>query len=460
MTPAAGSGERPRSDAGPRRTRRNAGARARAFAALAVDLVLAKGRSLDRAFAEILTEQLPDRERSQIRALAFGTLRWHHRHRLIIADLLERPLRTRDRILEALLSVALYELIEARQPPYAAISAAVDASRTLGRQRAAGLVNAALRRFQREQDALLSHALTDDEGRYSHPQWLIDRIRSDWPRRWGAALAAALAPPPMWLRVNRARTTRAAYAARLESETGIATDAPAAYPDALRLARALPVASLPGFEDGDVSVQDAAAQLAADFLAPKPGMRVLDACAAPGGKTTHLLECGAGELALVAVDSDAARNELVRDNLRRTGFSAEVVTADLREFAAGAGGRRFDRILLDAPCSATGVIRRHPDIKFLRRPEDIEAMAGRQLEMLDASWELLAAGGRLLYATCSILRQENDAVVARFAAAHPDATEVRLEAPDAVVPVESGVQLLPGTPDTDGFYYALMERSG
>lgn len=460
MTRPAASGSRRRSGGGPRRTGRNEGARARAFAALAVDLVLAKGKSLDRAFAEILTDELPHRERSRIRALAFGSLRWHHRHRLIIADLLERPLRSRDRILEALLSVGLYELIEARQPPYAAISAAVDASRQLGRQRASGLVNAALRRFQREQDALLSRALTVAEGRYSHPGWLIDQMRTDWPQRWGAALAAALAQPPMWLRVNRARTTRAEYAARLESETGIAADAPAAYPDALRLARALPVGSLPGFEDGDVSVQDAAAQLAADYLAAEPGMRVLDACAAPGGKTTHVLERAAGELDLVAVDADAARNELVRDNLRRTGFTAEVVTADLGEFAAGAGGRRFDRILLDAPCSATGVIRRHPDIKFLRRPEDIEAMAGRQLEMLDASWELLVPGGRLLYATCSVLRQENDAVVAQFVVAHPDATEVRLEAPDAVDLVGAGLQLLPGTPDTDGFYYALMERSG
>ncbi len=458
MTPRAGSGRRHRTGGEPPRASNNDGARSRALAALAVDRVLGKGASLDDAFAQVLTDELPGRERSRVRALAYGTLRWHHRHRLMIADLLERPLRSRDRVLEALLSVALHELIEARQPPYASISAAVDASRQLGRQRASGLVNAALRRFQREQDALLSRALAEDEGRYSHPRWLIERLRTDWPRLWGAILAATLAQPPMWLRVNRTRTTREDYAKRLEASTGIATDAPAAYPDALRLARALPVASLPGFEDGDVSVQDAAAQLAAPFLAAEPRMRVLDACAAPGGKTTHLLELAAGDLALVAVDANAARNELVRGNLRRLGCTAEVVTADLREFAASAGGPRFDRILLDAPCSATGVIRRHPDIKFLRRPEDIDAMAERQLEMLHASWQLLVPGGRLLYATCSVLRQENDELVARFLAARPDASEVRLDAPDAADLVGPGLQLLPGTPNTDGFYYALMER--
>jgi len=439
------------------------GARARAFAALAVDHVLDQGRTLDHAFDEVLSGDLPERERSQIKALAFGALRWHHRHRLIITELLERPLRARDRVLEALLSVGVFELIDARQPGYAVVSAAVDASRQLKRPRAAGLINAALRRFQRESGELLSHAVADEEGRFAHPRWLIERVRSDWPDRWQEVLTAALERPPMWLRVNSATTSRDEYARRLVGAADIRAEAQDGCPDALRLERALPVNALPGFAAGDVSVQDAAAQLAADLLAPRPGMRVLDACAAPGGKALHLLERAGGRLNLVAVDIDTVRNALVTENLQRAGYAAEVVAADVREAAAWANGRCFDRILVDAPCSATGVIRRHPDIKFLRRPADIEPLSRRQLDMLEALWPSLEPGGRLLYATCSILRQENDAVVQRFLARYPDAADVTGPAPLALGAVEfagPGIQLLPGAANTDGFYYALMERKG
>ncbi|MFQ5634909.1 MAG: 16S rRNA (cytosine(967)-C(5))-methyltransferase RsmB [Gammaproteobacteria bacterium] len=449
--------ERGRGDGRPEKE----GARARAFAALAVDLVLG-GRTLDQAFAEVMYRELPDRERAQIKALAFGALRWHHRHRLIIAELLERPLRSRDKVLEALLSVGLYELIDARQPHYASVSAAVDASRELKRQRAAGLINAALRRFERERGALLNRALAEEEGRFAHPRWLIERVRADWPEQWQGTLTAALEQPPMWLRVNSARTNRADYAARVATETGVATETAVGFPDALRLARAMPTAKLPGFEQGDVSVQDAAAQLAADLLAPRPGMRVLDACAAPGGKTMHLLERFAGRLDVLAVDRDAARNEMLRGNLARAGHTVEIVTADARDVDAWGGGRRFDRILVDVPCSATGVIRRHPDIKFLRRPADIAALARRQGEMLDSLWPLLEPRGRLLYATCSILREENDAVVDRFLTTHADAVEVDGPMHEAVrqaaISPGPGLQLLPGAANTDGFYYALMER--
>ena len=446
--------------------RGNEGARARAIAALAVNLVLGQGRTLDKAFDETLNSDIPDRERSQIKALAFGALRWHHRHRLIIAILLSRPLRARDKVLEALLSISLYELIDARQPGYAIVSAAVDASRQLKRQRAAGLVNAALRRYMRESNELLSQVLANEEGRFAHPQWLIDRVRIDWPNHWQETLTAALERPPMWLRINAARANHAGFATRLAQGTGIRTDTMDGFPDALRLEQALPVTKLPGFPNGDVSVQDAAAQLAVDLLAPRPGMRVLDACAAPGGKTVHLLERAGGQLDLVAVDIDASRNAMVEDNLKRAGYSAEVVTADVQDVASWAGGRTFDRILVDAPCSATGVIRRHPDIKFLRRAGDIDALCRRQLRMLESLWTLLEPEGRLLYATCSILRQENDVVVAQFLSARPDAVEVEIGAqlrrqlpcaPDFGGP---GLQLLPGPANTDGFYYALMARKG
>jgi len=440
------------------RKRSDAGARARAFAALAVNRVLADGKTLDQAFDEVLNGDLPERERSQIKALAFGALRWHHRHRLIIGELLARPLRSRDRVLEALLSVGVYELIDARQPGYAAVSAAVDASRQLKRPRASGLINAALRRFLREESELLRRALADEEGRYVHPRWLIDRVRADWPDHWGTALTAALEHPPMWLRVNRARTTRAEYAERLRNKAGVTSLAPAAFPDALLPERALPVAELPGFDDGLVSVQDAAAQLAPHILGAESGMRVLDACAAPGGKATHILERVAGELELVAVDVDPARNTRLEAGLRRAGFTAQVITADVMDVASWAGKQRYDRILVDAPCSATGVIRRHPDIKFLRRADDIAALARRQHDMLASLWELLAPGGRLLYATCSILREENHAVITRFKEAHPDALEIVPDVPGAVESAGPGVQLLPGGANTDGFYYALMER--
>ena len=444
------------------RKRNLEGARARAAAALAVDLVLTKGRTLDSAFADVLNDALTDQERSQIKALAFGALRWHPRHRVVIGQLLDRPLRARDRILESLLSVGLFELVDGRQPGYAIVSATVEASRQLKRPRAAGLINAALRRFQRESNELLSQALGNEEARFNYPQWLITRLRDDWPDHWQQILEAALLQPPLWLRVNTAKSDPKAYAELLAQQTGVAATPQTGVPDALQLERALSVSELPGFDEGLVSVQDAAAQLAADLLGATPGMRVLDACAAPGGKSLHLLERCDGDLHLLAVDIDAARNELVTENLRRVGYAAEVLTADVCDIDAWAPAKTFDRILIDAPCSATGVIRRHPDIKYLRRSADIDVLVRRQTEMLEALWPLLAPGGRLLYATCSVLRAENDHIITKFLAAHSDACEMRALDTSASSLVTDfhgpGYQLLPGPANTDGFYYALMER--
>jgi len=443
------------------------GAETRAAAAFAVDQVLAGGRSLDSALKNAISNQLPDRDRALVKALAFGALRWHHRHRRIIGELLDRPLRSRDRILEALLSVGLFQLIDTRQPGYASVSATVDATRKLQRPRAASLVNATLRRFQREQNTVLPKALAMDEGRYSHPQWLIDQLRADWGDRAQQILTFALAQPPMWLRVNTARADVATIAETLQSTHGIGATILAGFPAAVCPERPMPVSDLPGFADGWVSVQDAAAQLAAELLDAAPGMHVLDACAAPGGKTGHILERADGQLDVVAVDVDAARNDMVVQNLERLGYSAQIITADVQATGTWTGeingDATFDRILVDAPCSATGVIRRHPDIKFLRRPEDIPVFAARQGHILDSLWLLLKPGGRLLYATCSVLRAENHVVVTEFLSRHPDATEI--QSPHIVVPetVEAGpgpgYQLLPGPANTDGFYYALMERS-
>ncbi len=440
----------------------DAGAAARAAAARIVDRVVAHGQTLDAALATQSHELLGDDDVALVQALAFGALRWHDRHRFLMRRLLHRPVRARDHVLEALISVGLFQLAHGRQPAYAAVSATVAAVRLLGQAQAAGLVNAALRRYQREASALDAAAEADAVARWSHPRWLIERLRADWPEQAEALLEANQAHPPLWLRVNRLRTSRSAYAQRLLAAPGLEAAAPAAFPDALRLARPVPVLQLPGFADGLVSVQDAGAQLAAELLGPEPGMRVLDACAAPGGKAAHLLERAAGQLELDALDHDPERLKLVGETLTRLGLKARVRQADALEPERWWDGRRYDRILVDAPCSATGVIRRHPDIKLLRRPTDLEPLAQRQRAMLERLWPLLAPGGRLLYATCSVLRIENQEVVREFLAVTPDASECRpLAGPGAAAMTPDagpGYQLLPGAGDTDGFYYALIER--
>jgi 16S rRNA (cytosine967-C5)-methyltransferase len=434
----------------------------RAAAARAVDRVLSDGRTLDRAFEDALDTSWPSRDLAEAKALAYGALRWHHRHRLIIAKLLKRPLRERDAVLEALLSVGLFQLINSRQPAYAVVSASVEASRVLKRGQAAGLINAALRRFERERENLLASVLEKDEGRFAHPQWFIDRVRLNWPAQWQAILNSGLEHPPYWIRVNRQKTPRGDYARRLKNEADIQSSELPGFPDALRLDRALAVTELPGFEQGLVSVQDVASQLAAELLAPEAGMRVLDTCAAPGGKAGHLLERGEGAIDLVAIDVDAARVELVNQNFQRLGQKAIAITADALKPDDWADRESFDRILVDAPCSSTGVIRRHPDIKFLRREKDIPLLAERQFEMLTRLWPLLKPGGRLLYSTCSVLEEENASVIRRFLDLISDAREIYpLAGPvlDTVTNLPGpGYQLLPGTADTDGFYYALMER--
>ncbi len=439
------------------------GAVTRALATRAVARVLAEGCTLGEALQLPEAGSLAVSDRAQVRALAFGAVRWHHRHRLLLRELLHRPLARGDSVLEALLSVGLFQLLDAEQPDYAAVSATVAAARSVGRPRAAGLVNAALRRMQRERVTLLGAVLATEEGRYSCPAWLVALLRRDWPRDWQSVLEASLRQPPLWVRVNRLRADAAGYSHRLAAAGHEAAPCPG-LPWALRLARAAPVAQIPGFREGEVSVQDAAAQLAGPLLAVTPGMRVLDACAAPGGKTTHLLELADGELDLVALDSDAARLTRVGENFERLRLQATILQGDARDPRAWWDGQLFDRILVDAPCSGTGVIRRHPDIKLLRRPADIGPLAGRQRQMLDALWPLLRPGGRLLYASCSILADENTAVIGGFLDAHADAALERaapLTLPDWVRPLPGGGwQSLPGAADTDGLYYALMTRDG
>jgi 16S rRNA (cytosine967-C5)-methyltransferase len=439
---------------------RAAGIESRAAAATAVHEVLENGATLDRALESVINRVSDPRDRAQVRALAYGSVRWHCRHRVLLGLLLNRPLRARDRILESLLSVGLYELEYGRSPGYAAVSASVAAARRLGRPRAAGLINAALRRYQRDRVELLEQALQDETARHAHPAWLLHQLRQAWPAHWEAVCAAHQEPPPMWLRVNAMQGSVAQYLEKLTA-AGIAADAAPAFPHAVRLREPVGVERLPDFATGAVSVQDAASQLAAELVAAEPGMRVLDACAAPGGKSVHMLERAAGQLDLHALDVDGERLRRLHQNLARAGLNATVLTGDAGRPADWWDGQPYDRILIDAPCSATGVIRRHPDIRFLRRASDLPALAERQLALLASLWDLLRPGGRLVYATCSLLPAENLAVARDFLAQNPGAVELQPlsgEVLEATAGAEPGYQLLPNLADTDGFYYLVLQK--
>jgi 16S rRNA (cytosine967-C5)-methyltransferase len=339
-------------------------------------------------------------------------------------------------------------LQELRIPPHAAVSSTVDAAALLGHRAAAGLVNAVLRRFQREREPLARNLAQVPVARFSHPPWFIDAVRSDWPDAWTAILDANNEPAPMWLRVNQLRTSRAAYLERLEA-AGIAAVAAEDVATAVRLLEPRSVEALPGFAAGEVSVQDLAAQHAATLLDLQPGQRVLDACAAPGGKTGHILEACPGLAEVWAVDRDATRLDKVADNLRRLELTAKLVAGDATTPTEWWDGRPFERILLDAPCSAVGVIRRHPDIKVLRRPQDVARVVTLQQQLLRALWPLLAPGGRFVYATCTVLKRENDEQIAAFRSA-----EAAIDPAPAAT--ESSLRLLPGEAQGDGFYYAWL----
>ncbi|MBT8088413.1 MAG: 16S rRNA (cytosine(967)-C(5))-methyltransferase RsmB [Gammaproteobacteria bacterium] len=437
----------------------NPGARARAVAAEIVDAVVTHGNSLDAAIARH-ENRVAAGERPLVRMLCYGALRQHWQLHGWVRRLLTKPLKRRDSVINALLAIGLLQLTDTRIPDHAAVSQTVEAARQLRRPKLAGLVNACMRRFQR--DGMADEKSDDDEVRWNHPRWLIEAIREDWPQHWQSVLTANNERAPMWLRVNSSRGSIADYLQRLAAgdKSGVALNA---VPGAVRLTEAVGVDELPGFAEGDVSVQDAAAQLAAILLlGGAKRRRVLDACAAPGGKTGHLLELGGDALEVVALDSDGARLDSIRGNLARLGRNATIIEADASIPEEWWDGTPFDAILLDAPCSASGVIRRHPDIKLLRRPGDIVKLQRLQRALLDALWPLLAAGGRFVYATCSVLAAENDDVVAAFLDEHPDALEVDVLPNNNIRDLMSrkpcGHQILPGTEQLDGFYYACLEK--
>jgi 16S rRNA (cytosine967-C5)-methyltransferase len=431
------------------RSERN-GAELRAHAARLNSEVVDRGRSL--ATLSLDGEDWPERDRSLLKAMLAQSLRWHHRFQWQLSQLLDRPLKRKDAELAALLRIGLTQLQILRIPDHAAVSATVDAASILGLARARGLVNAVLRRCLREQDRLAELGALDPVARFSHPEWLIARIKHDWPEDYESILEGNNAPPPLWVRVNRTRVDRDSYLQQLETAR-IPAAIHAECPDAVLIEEPRPVHELPGFWDGFVSVQDAAAQRAVELMQLAPGLRVLDACAAPGGKAAHMLERVPELGELVALDQDGDRLTQVRDNLDRLGLSATLVVGDANSPDAWFDGELFDRVLIDAPCTATGVIRRHPDIKLLRREQDVAELTTIQARMLAANWLLLKPGGLLIYATCSVLKDENLGVVEAFARRTGDAD---------LAPFGSDrhYQLKPGESNTDGFYYACLVKGG
>lgn len=432
------------------------GALPRLAAALALKDVLGAGRALDVALERRLERLTDARDRGLASEIAYGVLRYLPRLKALALPLLQRPLKARDLDVECLLLGGIYQLQELRVPAHAAVSASVAASRLLRKHWAAALLNAVLRNFQRRRDELLEALENDPAVRTCFPAWLSTALMRSWPDDWEGLVAASNSRPPMVLRVNQTRISRHDYAARLAA-AGIAAQPLSHAPQALQLDRPVEVLNLPGFSEGLVSVQDGAAQLAAPLLLIQPGQQVLDACAAPGGKTAHLLEL-AETLELTAVDVSEARLEPLRANLKRLGQRARVQVADLTRADGPWADRRHDRILLDAPCSATGVIRRHPDIKWLRRAEDIGRLTRVQESILDVLWPRLAPGGILLYVTCSLLAEENQRTVHSFLQRTGDAEEMPIEASWGRA-CDHGRQVLSGESDMDGFYFARLIKT-
>lgn len=436
------------------------GVRARAAAATAATGVVFSGRSLDPALADAGGD-VPASEQPFFKALTYGVLRhwWSLDDRL--KPFLKRPLKRRDRLIMALLKVGALQIDRLRVPAHASVSQTVEAARLLGRPQLAGLVNGVLRNLIRS--GAPGEAATE-VGRFDHPEWMLKRVRADWPDDYPDILAAGNQQAPMWLRVNQRLTRPEDYLRRLPD----GAECLDGVPQALRLATPVDAPGLPGFAEGHVSVQDAAAQLAAPWLLggltdEQPEcLRLLDLCAAPGGKAAHLLELAGLGATLTALEVDPARGALIDQTLDRLGLSATISIADASRVNQWWNGQPFDRVMLDAPCSASGVIRRHPDIKHLRREGDLAALSALQDQLLDAAWQVLAPGGRLLYVTCSVFAAENDAAVGRLLKRQPDAVENKVLPNNNIKALMKrkpvGFQVLPGTRGLDGFFYACLDK--
>lgn len=422
------------------------------------------GQSLSVVQVQTIDLLVDKRDRGLANEIVNGVLRWRWQLEFFIASLLARPLKKKEVEIQLILMMALYELTECRTPDYAIINESVELVRKSGKKWAVSLVNAVLRNFTREKETLVSIINNNEQAYFSHPQWVLDIVKNDWPEHWQQILNANNQRPAFWLRVNHQQTSAADYQ-RLLAEHDIESETTALACNALKLIQGTDVRLLPGFTEGAVSVQDAGAQLAAELLnipeqlSAADNYQVLDLCAAPGGKTCHILERHPTLQHLLAVEFDEHRMQRVSENLRRLSLTADLMVADARDYKQWWSGHTYDRILIDAPCSASGVIRRHPDIKTLRRESDIKSLVELQAEILSAAWQMLAVGGELLYVTCSIFKDENERQIETFFAnnAESNVLEIQINATWGQV-CKYGRQLLPGEQDADGFYFCRLKK--
>jgi len=425
---------------------------ARPAAAKVIGEVLRHHRSLNGVLRTALLS-LPDKERSFCQQLCYGVIRWQPQLQAIAEQLISKPLKNKDSDIQALLLCGLYQLRSMRLPEHAALSETVNGCAALGKPWAKGLINASLRNYQRHQADIDSKALKSDVANFAHPDWLIKRIQQDWPTQWQQILEANNQQPPMFLRVNQQQQSREQYLSQL-TENDIPARIIKQSPEAILLDSPCDVYQLPNFDKGAASVQDGSAQQVAAILQIAPQQRILDACAAPGGKTCHILETEPTN-DVIALDIDPDRLLQIKQNTDRLGLQATLSAADASDIDSWWDGQKFDRILIDAPCSGSGVIRRHPDIKILRRPTDIDSLVEKQQQLLENLWPLLNTDGLLAYTTCSLIQRENEQQIMDFLVKHPEAEELQLNPPPATRR-PAGYQRLPGDDNLDGFYYACL----
>ena len=434
------------------------GANARLIAANAMLGVVDRQHSLSEQLDQALADIQDSRDRALVRRLCNSALRKLPMLEWRLGQLLQKPLVRKARSVHFLLLSAIAELLEEREPAPAIIHASVAATRLASQSQLTGLVNAVLRNHQRQRETLDQNQPNTESIRYGYPDWLIETIRSDWPEHWQDILDQGNQPPPIWLRVNPRQATVDQVLTALD-EQSLEYHIDTHFEHAIRLARPSRISALPGYEQGWFSVQDAGAQASARLLQLEPGLRVLDACAAPGGKAAHALEMA--DVELTALEISASRSQRIEQNLKRLDLAASIRVADASDTKSWWDGQLFDRILIDAPCSATGVIRRHPDIRWLRRSQDIEANAALQRELIASLWPLLKPSGLLVYVSCSILQAENRAQARWLLDNHTDAESVPITATFELaesLDLQPGRQLVPGSLARDGFYYAVFRR--
>ena len=429
------------------------------FIALKICLtVIESGRSLSQTLPEGLAQFQDRRERNFTQNMVIGTLRWQARLEAIRAQLLKKKLKEKDEDINQLILIGLYQILYMETPEHAAVSETVAVVQKLKKPWAKALVNGVLRTFLREQETICAQADLKPANKYSHPQWLFKALRKGYPNDWESIMEANNAIAPLTLRVNTMKQTRDEFLALLKTADMVATAHPTA-PQGVILETSTDISQLPSYEDGGFSVQDGAAQQAANILKPQANERILDACAAPGGKTTHLLELSNNQASVFALEKMPERMDRLAENLYRLELDAEYAVGDASCPEEWWDKQLFDKILLDAPCSATGIIRRHPDINWHRTEEDIEALVEIQASILKALWSTLKPGGQLLYATCSVLPQENTLQMQSFIESEPSAKVIPLDLEATITFETPGNQYLPGRLGMDGFFYCLLEKS-